>query len=226
MDANLKAPKFRRRAAERPDEVLDAALELFAAQGYARTTVEAVARRAGLSKAAVYLYFPSKQTLLQGLVRRAVGSIAEEVVAQMAHHRGDPRPVLGQVLRRIGQSLSDPAVAAVPAVVLREAPHAPEIAAMYRDEVLARVVPALTGLIAQGVAGGHIRAVDPELTVRSVIGPVLIHLLMAAVFGLVPKGEPGLGPGGGLALDRLIENHLMILNAGLAPDDAPGKDVE
>ena len=49
----IKEPKFRRRAAARPDEVLDAALALFLAQGFAQTTVEQVARAAGLSKAAV-----------------------------------------------------------------------------------------------------------------------------------------------------------------------------
>ena len=72
------------------------------------------------------------------------------------------------------------------------------------------MIPALTALIAQGVAGGHIRALDPELTVRSVVGPVLIHLLLAQVFGIT-------GPQG-LAMDRLVENHLILLNAGLGPE--------
>ncbi len=113
------------------------------------------------------------------------------------------------ILKAMTARLSDPQVAAVPALILREAPHAPEIAALYRQEVLGKVIPALTGLIAQGVEGGHIRPVDPELTVRSVVGPVLAHLALAHVFGITPED--------GLAMDRLIENHLGILNAGLAP---------
>jgi len=49
METESKEPKFRRRAEARPDEVrpdevLDAVLALFAAQGFAHTTVEAVAR--------------------------------------------------------------------------------------------------------------------------------------------------------------------------------------
>lgn len=72
------------------------------------------------------------------------------------------------------------------------------------------MIPALTALIAQGVAGGHIRALDPELTVRSVVGPVLIHLLLAHVFGITGAQ--------GLAMDRLVENHLILLNAGLEPE--------
>ncbi len=69
-------PKFRRRAEARPNEVLDAALTLFTEQGYSKTTVEQVARRAGLSKGAVYLYFPSKQAILEGLVTRTIAPIS------------------------------------------------------------------------------------------------------------------------------------------------------
>ena len=211
-ESAVKEPKFRRRAGARPDEVLDAALKLFAAQGFAPTTVEAVARAAGLSKAAVYLYFPSKKALLAGLVRRAVRPMADMALGQIADYRGDPRPVIAMMMRLMAARLSEPAVFAVPSLILREAAVAPEMAQVYREEVLDRVLPAARGLIAQGVAGGFIRAVDPDLTIRSIMGPVLAHLLLAQVFGVQPEG--------GLQLERLVENHLAILLAGLEPEGA------
>ncbi|MEO8243775.1 MAG: TetR/AcrR family transcriptional regulator [bacterium] len=207
-----KQPKFRRRAEARPDEVLDAALTLFGARGFAHTTVEAVARQAGLSKAAVYLYFPSKRALLVGLVRRAVSPVADLALGQIADYRGDPRPLIAGVMGLLVQRMTDPTVFAVPGLILREAAVAPDMVQIYREEVLDRVLPAMCGLIAQGVAGGFIRAVDPELTVRSVVGPVLVHVLLAQVFGIVPEG--------GLQLDRLVANHLSILFAGLEPEEA------
>ena len=211
-ESKVKEPKFRRRAEARPDEVLDAALALFAAQGFAHTTVEAVARAAGLSKAAVYLYFPSKKALLAGLVRRAVAPVAEMALGHIADYRGDPRPVIALMLRTMAARLGEPSAFAVPSLILREAAVAPEMVQVYREEVLDRVLPAARGLIAQGVAGGFIRAVDPDLTIRSIMGPVLAHLLLAQVFGVEPEG--------GLALDRLVENHLAILMAGLDPEGA------
>ena len=69
--AKPSGPKFRRRSEARPDEVLDAALELFVEKGFAATRVEDIATRAGVSKGTVYLYFPSKEAVLEGLVRRA-----------------------------------------------------------------------------------------------------------------------------------------------------------
>lgn len=200
-------PRFRRRAEARPDEVLDAALDLFARQGFAGTTVEQIARHAGLSKAAVYLYFPSKQALLTGLVRRAVVPLADEALARITAHRGDPRPVIRTLAALLVERLADPRVFAVPSVVLREAASAPDVAAMYREEVLEKVLPALRDLVAQGVAGGHVRPVDPDLAVRSIVGPIFVHLVLSHVFGI---GEPG--------LDRLVETHLTILCAGLEPE--------
>lgn len=199
-----RAPKFRRRAAARPDEVLDAALALFSVQGFAQTSVEAVARAAGLSKAAVYLYFPSKNALLAGLVRRAVVPVAELALGAVD---GDPLIVIAGLLRAAAARMAEPGVMAVPALVMREAAVVPEIAEVYREEVMDRVLPALRQVIARGVASGQLRAVDPDLTVRSIVGAVLAHVVLAQVFGIQPAG--------GLELEALVENHISILQAGL-----------
>lgn len=216
MDSSTSpAPKFRRRADARPDEVLDAAIALFADKGYAATTVQEIAAKAGLSKGAVYLYFPSKAAVLEGLVERAISPVAQTALSQLAKFSGDPRPLIAQVMKMFVARLRETDALAVPRIIVHEAVAAPEIAQMYRRAVLDKAVPALTALIAKGIEGGFIRRVDPELTVRSVVGPILVHLLLDEIFDLRPEG--------GLQLERLIDNHLTILLAGLAPekDGAP-----
>ena len=94
----IRGPKFRRRAEARPDEVLDAALALFVERGFAATRVEDIAARAGLSKGAVYLYFPSKEAILEGLVKRAVVPIANNALGIFENYAGDPRPVITAAL--------------------------------------------------------------------------------------------------------------------------------
>jgi AcrR family transcriptional regulator len=211
MDSSTSpAPKFRRRADARPDEVLDGAIALFADKGYAATTVQEIAAKAGLSKGAVYLYFPSKAAVLEGLVERAISPVAQTALSQLAKFSGDPRPLIAQVMKMFVARLRETDALAVPRIIVHEAVAAPEIAQMYRRAVLDKAVPALTGLIAKGVEGGFIRRVDPELTVRSVVGPILVHLLLDEIFDLRPEG--------GLQLERLIDNHLTILLAGLAPE--------
>jgi AcrR family transcriptional regulator len=206
-------PKFRRRAEHRPDELLDAALTLFVEKGYAHTSVAEIARKAGVSKGALYLYFPSKQALLEGLVKRAVAPVAARVMQATGLTTGDMRVTLRAILTIVATALSDPKTFAVPKIVIREAVVAPEIAEMYRRAVFDAVLPAATALLRQAIDQGKIRPVDPELTLRTIMGPVLMHILLAEIFGIVPEG--------GLAPDKLIENHLDILINGLFPATEP-----
>jgi AcrR family transcriptional regulator len=205
---DIRIPKFRRRAEARPDEVLDAALDLFIEQGFAATRVEDIARRAGLSKGAVYLYFPSKEAILEGLVRRAIVPIAEHVQGFVENYEGDPRLVISTVMKMLALRLNDPRLLAIPKLIFREVVGFPELAAMYRREVIDKVIPVVEKLIRNGVDQGYLRPVDPHLTIRSLIGPVLLHIVMAEIFDITPPD--------GLAIDRLIDNHLTILFDGLS----------
>jgi AcrR family transcriptional regulator len=207
-NAMQRGPKFRRRAEARPDVVLDAALALFVEKGFAATRVEDIASRAGLSKGAVYLYFPSKEAILEGLVKRAVRPIADNALGFLENYAGDPRLVIGTVLKMIAGRIADPKLIAIPRLLVREIVNFPDFAQMYRREVLDRVIPAVTALIASGVREGYFRPVDPELTLRSVVGPIIAHMLMAELFGIRPAN--------GLEIERLIDNHLTILFDGLS----------
>ncbi|GGF43358.1 TetR family transcriptional regulator [Youhaiella tibetensis] len=205
---NQRGPKFRRRAEARPDEVLDAALDLFITKGFAATRVEDIARQAGLSKGAVYLYFPSKEALMEGLVRRAVAPIASLALHQLEGVEGDPRLAISATLRMVAGKLADPRLIAIPRLIMREVVQFPELAEMYRKEVLEQIIPVAIGLINRGIAEGYLRPVDPELTVRSIVGPIALHLILAEVFRMTPAD--------GLAMDRLMDNHLAILFDGLS----------
>lgn len=209
----VRGPKFRRRAEARPDEVLDAALDLFIEKGFSATRVEDIAKRAGLSKGAVYLYFPGKEQILEGIVRRAVVPIADHALGFIKEYEGDPRLVITMVMKMLATRLSEPRLIAVPKLIMHEVTGFPELAQMYRREVLDKVLPVIEGLLRKGIDQGYLRPVDPELTIRSIIGPLLLHLILAEIFRITPKD--------GLGIDRLIENHLSILFDGLsAPESA------
>jgi len=208
-----RGPKFRRRAQARPDEVLDAALVLFIERGFAATRVEDIATQAGLSKGAVYLYFPSKEAILEGLVKRAVLPVANSALGVIQNYSGDPRPVIATALKLVAGRLADPKLIAIPRLLIREMINFPELAEMYRREVIDRVVPAIETLVRNGMRDGYFRPLDAEMTLRSIIGPIIAHVLIAELFGIRPPG--------GLEIDRLVDNHLAILFDGLS---APKSD--
>lgn len=209
-----KQPKWRRRADQRPDEVMDAALSLFIEKGFAATRVEDIARRANLSKGAVYLYFDSKEAILKALVRRAIVPIVDNGEALAAHSPSDPEQAIRTTIRHIAGNLSNPKVAALPRLIIAESGNFPEIAAMYREEVLDRGLALMEQLVRHGVERGVFRQVEPRLAVRNIIGPVLAQMLLSSVFKI---GETGPD-----AADKFVDSHMDILFNGLLVDRHPG----
>ena len=71
-------------AADRREAILDAALDAFADSGFHETSLDDVARRAGISKALIYEHFDSKQDLFDALLETYVGELMERVMTSVA----------------------------------------------------------------------------------------------------------------------------------------------
>lgn len=192
--------KRARRPEARPDEILDAALEVFSEQGFAGARVEDIATRAGISKGAVYLYFDSKHEMLKALVRRLAERVmgTAEFVVDAQH--GDAELTLRTFLAFMGAQLADPRVSAAPRLIIAEAQRFPEIAAFYRDTVLVRGQRLLARVIDLGVEQGVFRDVDRAVAMRCCAGPMLAHMMLSTAFA-DPKnpGPPADVVGAGIA---------------------------
>src|SRR3954463_14919654 len=70
-------PKWRRLPEERPAQIVEAALEVFASRGLAAARLEDIAKAAGVAKATIYLYFPNKEALFREVIRQTVVSHIE-----------------------------------------------------------------------------------------------------------------------------------------------------
>ncbi|RJG22547.1 TetR/AcrR family transcriptional regulator, partial [Massilia cavernae] len=85
---NMK-PRWERRKEARPQELLAAALDLFVERGFASTRLEDVAKRAGVSKGTLYLYFTNKEELFKAVVRNsvvpAIGAVEEDIAGFSGH---------------------------------------------------------------------------------------------------------------------------------------------
>ncbi|MGE3334432.1 MAG: TetR/AcrR family transcriptional regulator [Rhodospirillaceae bacterium] len=194
-----------RRPEARPDEILDAALEIFSEVGFAGARVEDVAARANLSKGALYLYFDSKEALLKALVRRLADRVVGAAEGLVALDGADAEQTLRSLLTFMAIQLSDPRVSAAPRIVIAEAQRFPEIATTYRSAVIDRAQRLLAGLIDRGVAQGTFRDIDKAVALRACAGPMLVHMLLSTVFA--DPANPGPSPG-------VIANGIadMILN--------------
>ena len=208
--------RWTRRKDARPAEIVAAALDCFAERGFAGTRLDDVARRAGVTKGTVYLYFPNKEELFKAVVREALLPHLDQVLGGLEGTPEDPRERIRQAFDFLSGKLLGTPLAVIPKLVLAEAGNFPEIARFYLDEVVGRGRALLAGAIRRGVELGHFRPVDPEHAFYTLVAPVLLAALW----------QNSLGPHDDRPLDgaAMIRQHLDIVFRGLAPEaPAPGR---
>ncbi len=191
-----------------PDDILAAALRVFAATGYSRARLEDVAREAGISKAALYLYFDGKQAIFEALVRSAVVPNVERLEALVAGWQGNSADLLRNLIQAIGRLVIESELSAFPKLIVAEAANFPDLAQFYRTQVIERVLGVLASIVSRGVASGEFRPADPALSARLVIAPLLFSTLWKTCF--VRDDEPRFDPA------PLLSLHVETLIRGLA----------
>jgi AcrR family transcriptional regulator len=202
--------RWSRRKDARPQEILDAALTVFAEKGFAAARMDDVARRAGVSKGTVYLYFPSKEELFKSLVRVAIGGTLEQVSVYTESFSGPARELLVSVLRTIGTVMRTSDRIVLPKIILAEAGNFPELVRFYRFEIIEKGIRLFRGIVARGIAQGEFRDVAPEHVARLCVAPLLLGALWRATFAPFDP-EP-------YDIEALIETHIDVLLRGLAKE--------
>lgn len=188
-------PKFRRRKADRPGEIVEAALEVFAEKGFAAAKLDEIARRAGVSKGAVYLYFETKEDVFRAVVEQAVAPNLATVRAMAGAHPGPLGDLLRGVVAHVAGVAESTPLGGVLKMVVGEARNFPEIARVWHDELVSQALGAITTAIEAAQARGEVRPGDPRAYALQLIAPMLVAVLWRETFvpiGAVPFDLPAL----------------------------------
>ena len=175
-------PKRRRRKEARPAEILDAGMAAFAENGFAGTRLEDVAARAGIAKATIYLYYPSKEALFEAAMQdRMVGAI--EGFSQMPlAFDGPTDAVLRRFLGTLIDLILDTDATVLLKVLIGEGHRFPRLAATYREAVVARGLTMLESILARGAARGDLRLAPGATDPRSLLAPAIMTALWTILF--------------------------------------------
>jgi AcrR family transcriptional regulator len=167
------APKWRRRPEHRPQQIIEAALEVFGEQGLANARLQDIADRAGVSKGTIYLYFPNKEELFREVIRQtAVAAIesGEKTLAQ-----GTPTEQLCTAMRGYWNFVRSPVFRTLHRLVLGELHQFPDLAQFYADEVVSRGLRLLSGIIRRGIDTGEFREIDPTTAARMLVALTVMN---------------------------------------------------
>ena len=203
---NVAARPPRTQAAqERRAAILAAALDEFTARGFEGARLDDVAKRAGIAKGTIYLYFADKETLFQELVR----SMVHPVLGTLDKMRGVEIParmlvegLLGTFVREVyGTRRKD-----LIRLILNEGPRFPAIAEFYYHEVIERVLSIVRPILARAAERGELPNDALTRFPQLIVAPMLVGIMWHAMF---EKFEP-------LDVDAMVRAHIDILFAGRA----------
>lgn len=195
------AERLKARSLAKREAILAAALDEFSSQGFAAARLDDVARRAGVAKGTIYLYFRDKESLFQELIRTMltplVGTIealgaADLPLAALADH------IVELFVREVYETRRKDVVR----LMISEGRRFPKLAEFYYREVLARIIAAVRALLTRAAARGEVAPglVDfPQL----IAAPGLIAIIWS---GLFERFEP-------IDVRAMMKTHLELLFA-------------
>ncbi len=172
---NVSAPRWRRAPEARPGQIIEAALEVFGEVGLARARLDDIAKRAGISKGTIYVYFPDKEALFKEVVRKTVISTIERAERNLTAETATEQ--LTGYMRGYWQFLRSPAFAAIYRLVIGELRNFPDLATFYSTEVIARGLRLVSGIIQRGINSGEFRSMSAEVAARGMAGMFIAHAI-------------------------------------------------
>ena len=173
----------RRRKAERPQEILEAAFVEFSRNGYASTTLDHIAERAGVTKGTIYVYFENKEHLFISMVREITKGATEIVHGMFESHDGSTADLLRAQFSFIYQHIvEDKRRREVVRMLIAEAPRFPELTDRYHEEILRPCLDMLKAAIQRGVDRGEIRGSAIISSPQVIMAPIALVDLWLMMF--------------------------------------------
>ena len=189
------------RSAVRREAILTAALEEFSSRGFAATRLDDVAKRAGVAKGTIYLYFEDKESLFQELIRTMLTPLVGTIEA-MGKIDMPMRELAGQIADVFVREVYMTRRKDVIRLMISEGPRFPKLAEFYYREVLSRVISVMRALLRRAAERGEVNAAVADFP-QLVAAPGLVAVVWS---GLFDRFEP-------LDARAMMKTHLDVLFA-------------
>lgn len=207
-----KPPRRQRRKEARPSEIIEAAIAIFAERGFGAARLEDVARRAGVAKGTVFVYFPTKDDLFRAVAQTVLTTHLERLHGAAADLDQPIAELVPMLLAQAAAVIGEGRLPAMMRLLVAESRQFPDLARVWHDEVVSKVLGMLTLAIERAQARGEIKPGNARLYAFSIIGPMLASALFREVFrDTAPLPD----------LRELAEQHARTVLLGLLLPAAP-----
>jgi AcrR family transcriptional regulator len=173
-------PRWRRLPEARPRQILDAAIDVFGESGLAAARLEDIAKRAGVSKGTIYLYFSNKETLFCEMIRRLVSDTIVQAQERAVATSASAVEQLIDYAHSVWQHVRTPMFEKLHRLAIGELRNFPALLEFFQREVPVRNVQAIAGILRHGIATGEFREMDENESARMLQALFISHGIWCA----------------------------------------------
>ena len=202
------APKQRRRKEARPAEIVAAGILEFEEHGFHRANLSRIARKAGISKGTIYLYFASKEALFLAAIEEHITSVMGESEAEVLSVQGTTRDLLTNLLNNMYARFVHGEAQALFRILLTEGDRMPDVISEYHAMTIERGSTLLKKILARGVERGEVKSGPVLKTPHVLIAPAVYFAVHAMMF---KSSQP-------LDFEKYFEAHVDVMFNGVLAD--------
>lgn len=210
--AEQRGSRAEARAEVKRDQVLDGARRVFLREGFAAASTDVIAREAGVSKRTLYAYYPSKEELFAGVLRRLTVDNPQTRVLDSVR-RTDPRSAeelrqaLSELAGKLVSTLMDSDYLALMRTIIADSHRFPRLGEIYRSTVPDRGIGEGSAMIRRAQENGIAVDGDPEIMMRMFMGTLLTYGLVDGLLRPEDQRQPP-GPG---KIEEIVELYMRAV---------------
>jgi AcrR family transcriptional regulator len=179
--ADTRAGARAKRSAERRDAILAAALDEFAARGFAAARLDDVAKRADVAKGTIYLHFADKETLFQELIRMELNPVLG-ALEHVSHADVPLRQLTDRLIEVFVREIFQTRRKDVIRLVITEGPRFPKLAEFYYHEVIARVMETIRSMLHRAFERGELETDALVRFPQLLAAPGIVAIIWSGLF--------------------------------------------
>lgn len=201
---------WQRRKKSRPNEIIEAAFVLFTEKGFAATSMDEIAHKAGISKGSIYNYFKSKEAIFEAVVTNDIVPILDQIRDAVAKNQQDTSAhLLNCLIQGLITFSQESHLEMIPKLIVSESGNFPDLAKDYIEKIFKPLRGIIETVIQKGVDKKEFINCDPRTTAHLLLAPILLEQIWKYSLKPIDNNNDS---------ELFIDNYMEIFLNGITRD--------
>jgi AcrR family transcriptional regulator len=177
-ESSLRSEK----AKEKHKAIIEAAKDEFVSKGFQAARIDEIAKKAGVAKGTVYLYFPNKESLFNEMIKTVMMPLIENIKHGLEGQTEARREIYEPVFSEMLKKMLSAEVGPVMRLMISEAVRFPKLGEFFRHQVVAPLIEKQKMLLQLAGEAGKLRNPAIAKYPQLVLAPIILTVVWQGVF--------------------------------------------